>query len=104
MSRLTLFGTKGALEVNRLGEWNCTWQPVTDLAAARANAGASEPITFPPPALLSTALTAELEAFASSIRSGLPPPVGGPEAIAALRICRAAMEASATGKTVTLTA
>lgn len=104
LSRLTLFGTKGALEVNRLGEWNCTWQPVTDLAAARANASPPEPITFPPPALLSTALTAELEAFASSVRNGQPPPVGGREAIATLRLCRAAMEASATGKTVTLSA
>jgi len=102
LSRLTLYGTKGALEINRLGEWACTWQPVTDLATARTGGVPPEPVTFPGPALLSGALTAELEAFADSIRTGRPPPVGGPESIATLRICRAVMEASATGRTVEL--
>ena len=46
-SRLTLYGTKGALEINRLGEWPCTWQPVTDLASARTGGSPPEPITFP---------------------------------------------------------
>lgn len=99
-SRITLYGTRGALEINRLGEWSCTWQPVTTLAAARAGANPPEPVTFPGPALLSTALTAELEAFADSIRHHTPPPVGAPESIATLRLCRAVMEASATGRTV----
>lgn len=99
-SRITLYGTRGAMEINRLGEWHSTWQPVSDLASARAGGSPPEPITFPAPALLSTALTAELEAFADSIRRHTPPPVGAPESIATLRLCRAAMDASATGRTV----
>jgi predicted dehydrogenase len=102
LSRMTLYGTRGAMEINRFGEWPCTWQPVTDLATARAGGAPAEAVTFPGPALLSSALTAELEAFADSVREGTPPPVGARESIAALRICRAAMEAQATGRTVEL--
>lgn len=104
LSRVTLYGTKGAMEINRLGEWACSWQPVTTLTAARAGANQPEEVVFPGPTLLSTALTAELEAFADSIRHHTPPPVGAPESIATLRICRAVMEASATGRTVELSA
>ena len=103
-SRLTLYGTRGAMEINRLGEWPSSWQPVSDLASARTGGSPPEPVAFPGPALLSTALTAELEAFADSIRLGTPPPVGAPESIATLRLCRAVMEASATGRTVELSA
>jgi predicted dehydrogenase len=103
LSRMTLFGTKGALDVIRFGEGPCTWQPVTDMAAARSGGAPAEPITFDGPKLLSTALTAELADFAQAIRRQTLPEVGARESIATLRICRAVLEASETGRTVELT-
>jgi predicted dehydrogenase len=102
MSRMTLFGSKGALELNRMGQDACTWQPVGDLATSRLGGLPSQPITFDGPYLLNTALTAELEDFADAIRSGRRPQVGAAESIATLRVSRAVMEASATGRTVNL--
>jgi len=102
MSRMTLFGSKGALELNRMGQDACTWQPISDLAAARLGGHPAEPIRFEGPYLLSSALTAELEDFAGAIREGRAPAVGGHESLATLRISRAVMEASATGRTVEL--
>jgi predicted dehydrogenase len=100
LSRMTLFGTKGALDVNRFGDGPCTGQPVTDMASARAGGAPVEPVVFDGPKQLSTALTAELEGFARAIRSGEPPEVGAAESIATLRIARAVLEASATGRTI----
>jgi predicted dehydrogenase len=102
LSRMTLFGTKGALDVNRFGEGPSTWQPITDMAAARAGGSPPETVTFDGPKLVSTALTAELESFARAIRSGSKPEVGARESLATLRISRAVLEASRTGRTITL--
>jgi len=102
MSRLTVLGTQGCLEMNRMGQDACSWQPISDTTAARLGGHPPVPIQFEGPYLLSTALTAELEDFAGAIREHRPPQVGAAEAISTLHICRAVMEASATGRTVEL--
>jgi predicted dehydrogenase len=101
-SRMTLYGTKGALEVHRMGQDGGTWQPVADLETSRRGGATPQPVEFPGPHLLSGALTAELEDFAAAIREGRAPLVGVAESLATLRIARAVMEASATGRTVEL--
>lgn len=100
LSRVTFYGTRGALELNRLGDLPSTWQTVTDMKAARD--GGSEPqlVDFGPPALATTALQVELEDFADSIRQGRNPAVGAPEALSALRISRAIIESATTGESV----
>ena len=102
ISRMSIYGSKGALEMNRMGQDACTWQPISDIATARAGGHPPQPITFEGPYLLTTALTAELEDFAGAIREGRAPQVGAAESIATLRISRAVMEASATGRTIEL--
>lgn len=101
-SRMSIYGTKGALELNRMGQDACTWQPISDMATARLGGHPPQPIKFEGPYLVTTALTAELEDFAGAIREGRPPQVGAAESLATLRIARAVMEASTTGRTVTL--
>lgn len=102
ISRMSLYGSKGALELNRMGQDACTWQPISDLATARLGGHPPQPVKFDGPYLVTTALTAELEDFAGAIREGRPPQVGAAESLATLRISRAAMEASTTGRTVEL--
>ncbi len=102
MSRMLIFGSKGVLELNRMGQDACTWQPVSDLATARLGGHPPQPVTFEGPYLLTTALTAELDDFAGAIREGRAPQVGAVESLSTLRISRAVMEASATGQTVEL--
>ncbi len=102
LSRMTILGSKGALELNRMGQDACTWQPVCDLATSRQGGLPSQAITFDGPYLVTTALTAELEDFADAIREGRRPQVGAAESLATLRISRAIMEASATGRTINL--
>lgn len=103
MSRMFILGSKGAFELNRMGQDACTWQPISDLATARLGGLPVEPVKFDGPYLLTTALTAELEDFASAIREGHPPQVGAAESLSTLRISRAVMEASISGRTVELT-
>lgn len=100
ISRLTIYGTKGALELNRMGQDPSFWQPMSDMATARLGGLPPQPIAFDGPYLVTTALTAELEDFAAAIREGRPPQVGIPESLSALRISRAVMEASETGRTI----
>lgn len=102
ISRMSLYGSKGALELNRMGQDACTWQPISDMATARLGGNPPQPIKFEGPYLVTTALTAELEDFAGAIREGRAPQVGAPESLATLRISRAVMEASTTGRTVEL--
>lgn len=102
MSRMTIFGSKGILELNRMGQDACTWQPLSDLAPAPQGALPPQPISFDGPYLATTALTAELEDFAGAIREKRAPQVGAAEALATLKISRAVMEASATGRTICL--
>ena len=102
LSRMILLGSKGALELNRMGQDPCTWQPVSDLATSRQGGLPPQPIKFDGPYLVTTALTAELEDFAGAIREGRRPQVGAAESLSTLRISRAVMEASATGRTIAL--
>jgi len=102
LSRVTLYGSKGALELNRVGDQPSWWHPVTDMTAARDGGGEPQPVDFGPPSLVSTALQTELEDFADSIRQGRNPAVGAPEALSALRISRAILESAVTGQTVIL--
>jgi predicted dehydrogenase len=102
LSRMTILASKGALELNRMGQDACTWQPVSDLATSRQGGLPPQPITFPGPYLVTTALTAELEDFASAIRERRRPQVGAAESLSTLRISRAVMEASSTGRTINL--
>jgi predicted dehydrogenase len=103
MSRMFILTSKGAFELNRMGQDACTWQPISDLATARLGGLPVQSVKFDGPYLLTTALTAELEDFAAAIREGRPPQVGAPESLSTLRISRAVMEASRTGHTVELT-
>ncbi len=100
ISRLTIYGTKGALELNRMGQDPSFWQPVSDMATARLGGLPPQTMAFEGPYLVTTALTAELEDFAAAIREGRPPKVGIPESLSTLRISRAVMEASETGRTI----
>lgn len=102
MSRMTIFGSKGVLELNRMGQDACTWQPLSDMTTARQGGVPPQPIKFEGPYLVTTALTAELEDFAKAIRENRAPQVGASESISCLRISRAVLEANATGRTVEL--
>jgi predicted dehydrogenase len=102
VSKMTIYGTKGALELNRMGQDPSFWQPVSDMATARLGGLPAERIEIEGPYLVTTALTAELEDFAAAIRESRKPQVGIPESLATLRISRAVMEASTTGRTVEL--
>lgn len=100
ISRMTIYGSKGALELNRMGQDPSSWQPVADMATSRTGGVAPQPFAAPGPLLLSTALTAELEDFARAIRENRAPQVGAPESLSTLRISRAIMESAATGRTI----
>lgn len=104
ISRMTIYGTKGALELNRMGQDPSFWQPVSDLATARLGGLPPQPIAINGPYLVTTALTAELEDFALAIRERRRPLVGVRESLATLRISRAVMESSETGRTIDLPA
>src|SRR6188508_1525197 len=54
-SRMTIYGSKGALELNRMGQDACTWQPVADLATTRLGGHPPQPIKFEGPYLVTTA-------------------------------------------------
>lgn len=104
ISRMTIYGTKGALELNRMGQDLSFWQPVSDMATARLGGLPPQPFVAEGPYLLTTALTAELEDFAAAIREGRPPQVGIRESLSTLHISRAIMQSAETGRTVELPA
>ena len=101
-SRMTIYGTKGALELNRMGQDPSFWQPISDMATARQGGLPPQRLVIEGPYLVTTALTAELEDFADAIREQRAPQVGIRESLSTLRISRAVMEANATGHTVNL--
>jgi len=102
VNRLQFFGTNGRLEVNRFGAAESWWQDTGDMTAARMGGPPPKPVSFPEPVGIDGALRAELIEFFSAIRQRRPPEVGAPQAIAALRIARAAVQAFATGRSVTI--
>jgi predicted dehydrogenase len=100
-SRLSLYGTQGVLHINRFGQ-ELHWQNIVDTHAAKAEGPTLTPIEFEGPHPFSTALQEELEDFADCIRNGGQPLVGADAGIDSLRIIRAIMESSDTGRAITL--
>ena len=100
-SRLSLFGTKGVLHINRFGQ-ELQWQDIVDTQAAKAEGPTLKAVPFEGPHPFSTALQEELEDFADCIRHGGKPLVGADEGIASLRLIRAIMESNDSGRTIIL--
>lgn len=98
-SQLTLYGTKASLHIRRFGQ-ELELEPVIDTRAAQANGPQREMLTVDGPLPYTTALQEELEDFARCIRQGGTPEVGAREGIQALRIIRAVLEASDSGRYV----
>jgi len=99
ISELRIFTDRGMLQVGRMGREAC-WEPIADLATAKAGASARQPVPLEGPDMNTTAIREELEDFARCIRTGHRPEVGAEEGIAALRLVRAVMQAHATGQAV----
>jgi predicted dehydrogenase len=98
VSQLTVYGTKGSLQLNRFGQ-ELLRQRITDTTNSRAPSGLEQvPCEGPQP--FTTALTEQFEDFAHCIREGGEPEVGAREAIAALRISRAVLTSARTGQAV----
>jgi predicted dehydrogenase len=102
-SSLTIFGTAGALRIDRFGQ-ELYWQDLTPTQAAQAGGGGWSAIPFEGPAPYTTALTEALDEFAVCIRTGAKPEIGAPEGISALRVMRAALDAGRSGRTIELAA
>ena len=101
VSELRIFGTRGALVLARACQ-ELYYEPMADTRTAQKTGGTRRPVPFEEPHPHADALTEELEDFANCVRTGAQPEVGAPEAIAALRVMRAAMEAQKSGATVDL--
>ena len=103
ISQLTVYGTRGSIQLNRFGQ-ELLRQRIVDTQTAK-NAGTGieiVPVDGPQP--FTTALTAQFEDFAHCIREGGEPEVGAREAIAALRVSRAVLESARSGHAVELLA
>jgi predicted dehydrogenase len=101
VSQLGLYGTKGALHLNRFGQ-ELLHQPIVDTQTAKQAGTSTQPVAFDGPLPFTTALTEQLEDFACCIRQGGVPEVGAREGIAALRVSRAVVESARTGRAVDL--
>lgn len=101
VSRLSLYGTQGALHIDRFGQ-ELTWQDVVETSTAKTSTLSPGPIPFEGAHPFTTALTEELEEFADCIRLNKRPEVGAAEGIAALRVIRAVMQSQQTGQHVDL--
>jgi predicted dehydrogenase len=101
ISQLTVYGTQGAVQLNRFGQ-ELSRQKIVDTQTAKNAGTGSEPLLCDGPQPFTTALTEQLEEFARCIRDGGEPEVGAREAIAALRVSRAILESARTGRAVDL--
>lgn len=99
VSELRIFTDRGLLQVNRMGR-EALWEPVADLAAAKAGAVTKRVLSLDGPEMNTTAIREELEEFARCVRTGDRPEVGGEEGLASLRLVRAIMQAHETGRAV----
>jgi predicted dehydrogenase len=99
VSTLTIYGTSGALIINRFGQ-ELLRQRLVDTHVATQSGTGVESVPCDGPLPFTTALTEELDEFARCIREGGEPEVGAREAIAALRVSRAVLESSRTGQAV----
>lgn len=100
ISQLTIFGTEGSLQLNRFGQ-ELLRQRMVDPHTSRNEI---EPVFCEGPQPFTTALTEQFEDFAHCIRDGGEPEVGAREAIAALRVSRAILESSRSGRAIELPA
>jgi predicted dehydrogenase len=103
ISQLTIYGTRGALQLNRFGQ-ELLRDRIVDTPVAKNASTGTEPVPFEGPQPFTTALTAQFEDFAHCIREGCEPEVGAREAIAALRVSRAVLESARSGRAVELPA
>lgn len=92
-SRLSLYGTKGVLHINRFGQ-ELQWQDLVDTQAAKKEGPTLQDVPFDGPNPFTTGLQEELEDFADCIRTGNKPFVGADEGIASLQFVRAIMASS----------
>ncbi len=100
-SRLTIYGTKGALHLNRFGQELIREEPI-DIREAQRSGPKLSPVEFAGPHPYTTALQEELEDFARSIRTGAQPEVGAREGILALRPILAALDSHRSGRVIEL--
>ncbi len=101
VSQISLYGTKATVHYNRAGQ-ELLWEEILDPATAKHQKPEIKPLDWEGPENFTTALQAELEDFGNCIRNGVQPKVGAKEGIASLRVIRAIMESSETGKHVEL--
>ena len=101
VSQLTIYGTRGSLQINRFGQ-ELLRERIVDTPAGKNVSSGPELISFDGPQPFTTALTAQFEDFAQCIREGGEPEVGAREAIAALRVSRAVLESARSGRAVEL--
>jgi predicted dehydrogenase len=101
ISQLTLYGTRGSLQLNRFGQ-ELIRQRIVDTARVKNTSTGAEAIPFDGPQPFTTALTEQFEDFAHCIRDGGEPEVGAREAIAALRVSRAVLESALSGHAIEL--
>ncbi|MGH7946904.1 MAG: Gfo/Idh/MocA family protein [Opitutaceae bacterium] len=101
ISQLTIYGTRGSLQLNRFGQ-ELLRQRIVDTATSKHAGTGLEPVAIDGPQPFTTALTGQFDDFANCIREGGEPEVGAREAIAALRVSRAVLESARTGRAVEL--
>src|SRR5688572_506860 len=101
ISQLTIYGTRGSLQLNRFGQELLRQLIVDTTNPKNANPGL-EMLTIDGPQPFTTALTGQFEDFARCIREGGEPEVGAREAIAALRVSRAVLESAHSGRAIEL--
>lgn len=101
VSQISIYGTKAAVHYKRAGQ-ELLWEEILDPVKAKHLKPEIKPLEWEGPENFTTALQAELENFGQCIRTGEQPKVGAPEGIESLRVIRAIMESSKTGKHVEL--
>ncbi len=101
VSRLTIYGARGALHLERFGQ-ELVHEELIDIREAQKNGPRKRPVAFAGPNPYTTALQEELADFAHCIRTGSRPEVGATEGILALRPVLAALESHASGRAIDL--
>jgi UDP-N-acetyl-2-amino-2-deoxyglucuronate dehydrogenase len=101
ISQISIYGTKAAVHYKRAGQ-ELLWEEILDPVRAKHLKPEIIPLDWDGPENFTTALQAELEDFGNCIRTGAKPRVGTNEGIASLRVIRAIMESSKTGRHVEL--
>lgn len=101
VSQISVYGTKAAVHYKQAGQ-ELLWEEILDPVRAKHIKPEIKPLDWEGPENFTTALQAELEDFGKCIRNSGQPVVGAKEGIASLRVVRAIMESSETGRHVEL--